>query len=72
MANPHPPAPAADPGNAPPAAWAVAFSDAELAALLGVLDDPTDPLVVAGLAGTLYDDPALNRPSESGGDGDGH
>ena len=45
----------ADPGNSGPDEWSEAFTDADLDALLGVLDNPTDPLVVAGLAGTLYD-----------------
>lgn len=61
----------ADPGNAPPEDWSAPFDAGELAELLGVVDDPVDPLVVAGLAGTLYDDPALDEPAEPGGDGDG-
>jgi hypothetical protein len=49
-----PETPAADPGNANPDAWSVPFSDADLAMLLGLVDDP-DNLVTASLAGTLYD-----------------
>lgn len=44
----------ADPGNAGPDEWAVPLSDAELAEVLAVLDDP-DPVVTAVLAGTVYD-----------------
>lgn len=44
-----------DPGNSSPEQWAEPFDPADLAALLGAVDNPTDPLVVAGLAGTLYD-----------------
>lgn len=45
---------AADPGNEPPDFWSEPLSDAELADLLGVVDNP-DNLVTASLAGTLYD-----------------
>lgn len=60
-----------DPGNAAPAEWTQEFTAAELAELLGTVDDPTDPLVVAGLAGTLYDDPVLDRLEQTGGGGNG-
>lgn len=53
MAPPDPPP--TDPGNAGPDAFTEPLSPDELAAALGAVDDPTDPLVLAGLAGTLYD-----------------
>jgi hypothetical protein len=64
--------PNTDPSSAGPDAWSTPFTDAELADLLGLVDNPTSPLVVAGLAGTLYDDPSLDEPLTSGGDSDGH
>jgi hypothetical protein len=45
---------AADPGNSGPESWAVPLTADELADVLAVVDDP-DPIVLAGLAGTLYD-----------------
>lgn len=55
MAQPDPPA--VDAGNAAagPDAFAEPLGADELAEVLGRVDNPTDPLVVAGLAGTLYD-----------------
>jgi hypothetical protein len=53
-----------DPGNAGPESWAEPISDAELAELLGLLANP-DPLVTAGLAGTLYD-PEFTGPGDLG------
>lgn len=47
--------PAPDPGNAPPDRWAVPLSDDETAEVMAEVDDPADPVVVAALAGTLYD-----------------
>jgi hypothetical protein len=49
-----PETPAADPGNANPDAWSEPFSDADLAELCDLVDNP-DNLVTASLAGTLYD-----------------
>jgi hypothetical protein len=49
-----PETPTADPGNANPDAWTAELSDAELADLCGMFDNP-DNLVTASLAGTLYD-----------------
>lgn len=66
------PDPQPDPSNAPPDAWSAPFDDAELGELLDVVDNPASPLVIAGLAGTLYDDPDLDQPLTAGGDGDGH
>lgn len=45
---------APDPSNAEPDAWSEPLTDAELADLMGLVDDP-DNLVTADLAGTLYD-----------------
>ncbi len=43
-----------DPGNASPDQWSEPLDPADLEALLDLIDNP-DPLVVAGLAGTMYD-----------------
>jgi hypothetical protein len=53
-----------DPGNAGPEAWAVPLDEAELADVLARVDNP-DPLVTAGLAGTLYD-PDYTGPGDPG------
>ncbi len=57
-----------DPGNAALDDWSEPLSDDELTDLLDLVDNP-DALVTAGLAETLYDDPALDQPEagESGG-----
>lgn len=64
--------PMPDPSNADPGAWSTPLDPAELADLLHLVDNPSSPLVVAGLAGTLYDDPDLDQPLTAGGDGNGH